>query len=76
MIKFRRLRCSGLVAKMEEGRSTFKSLTGSPTGNIPLRRLRRRWEDNIRVNRKEVPYISIRGIGLIRLRVGIIGEPL
>ena len=30
---------------MEEGRSTFKMLTGKPTGKIPLGRPRRRWED-------------------------------
>ena len=34
---------------MEEGRSAFKILTGSPTGKRPLGRPRRRWEDNIRM---------------------------
>ena len=48
---------------MEEGSSAFKTLTGRPTGKRPLGRPSRRWEDNIR-------------IGLIRLRIGIIGEPL
>ena len=48
VIKSRRLRWTGHVAKMEEGRSAFKILTGKPTGNIPLGRPRRRWEDNIR----------------------------
>ena len=33
---------------MEEGRSSFKILTGKPTGNRPLGRPRRRWEGNIR----------------------------
>ena len=33
---------------MEEGRSTFKILTGIPEGKRPLGRPRRRWEDNIR----------------------------
>ena len=33
---------------MEEGRSAFKILRGKPVGNRPLRRPRRRWEDNIR----------------------------
>ena len=50
---------------MEEGRSAFKLLTGKPTGKRPLGRPRRRWEENIRMV-----------IGLIRLRIGIIGEPL
>ena len=39
---------------MEEGRSAFKILTGKPTGNRPLRRPRRRWEDNIRMDLEEI----------------------
>ena len=73
MIKSRRLRWAGHVARMEEGRSAFKILAGNPTGRRPLERPRRRWEDNIRMNLEE---ISMRVIGLIRLRIGIIGEPL
>ena len=42
------------MAKIEEGRSAFKILTGKPTGKIPLVRPRRRWEDNIRMNLKEI----------------------
>ena len=38
----------GHVARMEEG-SSFKILTGKPTGKRPLGRTRRRWEDNIRM---------------------------
>jgi hypothetical protein len=37
-------------------RSAFKILTGTPTGNRPLRRPRRRWEDNIRMDLK---YIGV-----------------
>ena len=48
------------VARMEEGRSAFKILTGNPTGKMPLGR----------------PRPSIRVTGLIRLRIGIIEEPL
>ena len=43
----------GHVARMEEGRSALKILTGKPTGNRPLGRPRRRWEDNIRMNLEE-----------------------
>ena len=39
---------------MEEGRSTFKSLTGEPAGKIPLGRPRRRWKDNIIMDLKEI----------------------
>ena len=32
----RRLRWAGNIARMEEGRSTFKILTGKPTGQRPF----------------------------------------
>ena len=54
MIKSRRLRWAGHVARMEEGRSAFKILTGKPLGKIPLGRPRRRWEDNIRMDLEEI----------------------
>ena len=63
VIQSRILRWAGHVARMEKGRSAFKILTGKP---------RRRWEDNIRIDLED---ISMRVIGLIRLRIGIIGEP-
>ena len=50
VIKYRRLTWAGHVARMEEGRSAFKILTGKPTGKRPLGRLRCRWEDNIRMD--------------------------
>ena len=39
---------------MEEGRSALKMLTGKPTGERPLGRPRRRWEDNIRTDLEEI----------------------
>ena len=54
MIKSRRLRWAGHVARMEEGRSAFKILTGKPTGKRPLGSPRRRWEDNIRMDLEEI----------------------
>ena len=50
MIKSRRLRWAGHVARMEDDRSVFKILTGKR----PLGRSRRRWEDNIRMGLKEI----------------------
>ena len=52
MITSRRLRRADHVARLEEGKGTFKILTGKSTGNIPLGRPRRRWEDNIRMVNK------------------------
>ena len=46
------LRWAWHVARMEEGRSAFKILTGKPTGKRPLGRLRRRWKDNIKIELK------------------------
>ena len=54
LIKARRMRCEGHVARMEEGKGAFKILTGTPAGKIPLGRPRRRWEDNIRMDLKEI----------------------
>ena len=54
MIKSRRLRWAGHVARMEEGRSAFKILTGKPTGKRPLERPRHRLEDNIRMDLEEI----------------------
>ena len=54
MIKSRRLRWAGHVARMEEGSSAFKILTGKPTGKRPLGRPRRKWEDNIRMDLEEI----------------------
>ena len=54
VIKSRRLRWAGHVARMEEGRSALKILTGKPTGKRPLGRPRRRWEDNITMDLEEI----------------------
>ena len=54
VIKSRRLRWAGHVLRMEEGRSIFKTLTGTSAGKRPLGRPRRRWEDNIRMDLKEI----------------------
>ena len=54
VIKSRRLRWAGHVARMEEGRNAFKILTCKPTGKRPLWRPRSRWEDNIRMDLEEI----------------------
>ena len=52
--KSRRLRWAGYIARIEEDRSTFKILTGTPAGKKPLGRPKHRWEDNIRMDLKEI----------------------
>jgi hypothetical protein len=49
---------------MEEGRSAFTILTGTLVGKRLLGRPKLRWEDNIRMDIKEIGFIQ--GIGLIR----------
>ena len=64
----------GHVARMEEGSSAFKILTGKPTRKRPLGRPRRRWEDCIRMDHKEIS-INTRN-WVIWLRIEIIGGAL
>ena len=49
-------------------------LTGKPTEKRPLGSPRSRWEDIIRIDLKRL--VSVRGIGLIRLGIGVFREPL
>ena len=51
--KSRRFKWASHVARMEEGSSAFKILTGKPRGKKRLGRSRRRREDNIRMDIKE-----------------------
>ena len=53
MIRSRRLRSTGHVARMEEDSGAFKILTGIPAGKITLGRPRGRWEGNIRISLKK-----------------------
>ena len=54
VIKSRRMRWAGHVARMEEERVVHKVLVGKPEGKRPLGRSRRRWEDNIKMDLQEV----------------------
>ena len=54
MIKSRKLRWSGHIARIKKGRNALKNLTGKPTGNRPLGSSRHRPEDNIKMDFKEI----------------------
>ena len=54
VIKSRRMRGAGHVARMGEGRGVHRVLVGKPGGKRPLGRPRRRWEDNIKMDLQEV----------------------
>ena len=49
-----RMRWVGQVARMVDSRGVFRVLVGKPEGKRPLGRPRRRWEDNIEMDRQEV----------------------
>jgi hypothetical protein len=70
MIKSRRIRWAGNVVRMGEKRNACRILVGKPEGKRPLRRPRRRWVDNIKM---ELRYDDMVWIGLIWLRIGTSG---
>jgi hypothetical protein len=54
VIKSRRIRWAGHVARMGEVRGVHRVLVGKPEGKRPLGRPRHRWEDNIKMDVQEV----------------------
>ena len=54
VIKSRKLRRAGHIARTEDVKSALKLLTGTATEQKHLGRPRRRWEDNIRMDLKEI----------------------
>jgi hypothetical protein len=56
VMKSRRLRAAGHVARMEERKGAHRTTVGKSKGRRPLGRHRRRWEDNIKMNVWEVGW--------------------
>ena len=54
LVKSRRMRWAGHVARMGERRGVYRVLVGKPEGKRPLGRPRRRWEDDIKMDPQEV----------------------
>jgi len=54
VVKLRRMRWAGHVARMGEDRGVHRVLVGKPEGKRPLGRPRCRWEDNIKMDLQEV----------------------
>jgi hypothetical protein len=63
-IKARRMRWTGHVACMGKVRGAYIILVGRPEGRRPLGRPRRRWEDNIKIDLREIGFGDV---GWIRL---------
>jgi hypothetical protein len=68
VIKSRKMRWAGHVARMGEGRDVYRVLVGKSEGKRPLGRLRRRWEDNNRMELQEVGVWT--GLGWLRIETG------
>ena len=64
VIKSRRMRWAGHVARMGEERGVYRVLVGKPEGRRPLARRRRRWVDNIWMDLQEVGCVYMDWIGL------------
>ena len=56
VIKSITLRLAGHAAHMAERRRVYRVLMGKPERRRPLGRLRRRWEDNIKIDLREVGW--------------------
>jgi len=64
VIKSRRMRWAGHVARMGQGRCAVRVLVGKPEGKKQLGRPRCRWENNIKTDLEEVGYAVERaGLG-------------
>ena len=68
LIKSRRMRWAGHVARMGEERGAYRVLLGKPDGKRPLGRPRRRWVNNIRMDLQEVGCGYVDWIGLAQDR--------
>jgi hypothetical protein len=68
IIKARRMRWVGHVARIGEKSNAYRLLVGKPEGRGPLGRPRRRWLNNIRINLVEVGWGDVNWIGLAQDR--------
>ena len=54
MIKFKRVRWEGRVARMRENRGAYRNSVGKPDGRGLMGRPKRRWEHNIKLEVQDV----------------------
>jgi hypothetical protein len=69
VIKSRKMRWAGHMARMGEGSGVYRVLVGRPEDKRPLGRLRHRWEDNIKTDLREVGMDGANWIQLAQDRV-------
>jgi len=68
LIKSRRIRQAGYVARMGKKRGVYRDFVGNPEGKRPFGRPRRRWEDNIKMDLQEVGCGEMNWIELVQNR--------
>jgi hypothetical protein len=68
VIKARRMGWAGHVARMGEVRGAYNILVGRPEGRRSLGRPRRRWEDNIKMDLREIGFGDVDWIRLAQDR--------
>jgi hypothetical protein len=73
VIKSRRMRWAGHVARMGEGDACTEFWWGNTEGKRPLGRPRRRWEDHIKIDLQEVGCGSMDWIELAQDRKQVVG---
>jgi hypothetical protein len=61
---------AGHVARVGEGRGVYRVLVGRLEGKRPLERPRHRWEDNIKLDLKEIGIDGGTGCGWLRIGSG------
>jgi hypothetical protein len=57
----------GTCGTRGEGRGVYRVLVGRPQGMRPLGRLRHRWEDNIKMELREIGSMRRTGFGWLRI---------
>jgi hypothetical protein len=68
MIKSRRLRRAGNVARMKEKRNAYRILVENPEGKRPVGRPTRRWLDNIKMDLREIGWGGMQWIDVVQDR--------
>jgi hypothetical protein len=59
IIKSRRMRWAGYVARIGEDMNTYRILLGKPEGKRPLGKPRRRWMDNIKIDLRVIGWEGV-----------------
>jgi hypothetical protein len=70
VLKLRRMRWVGNVARIGESRGAHKILVGKPEGQRPLGRLRQRWQGNIKMDLEEIEWRACTELIWIRIGTG------